>query len=114
MNPPIQPTAEQREAAENYYHEKRKGFAYPADMGTTMALAKEVDDLALFLASREKEAYQRGRTDRDESHDTEQGFCCACGYDIAGFEQDKALAAYSASQASKKECGCEKCLKALE
>lgn len=40
-----------------------------------------------------------------EVHSTERGYCCACGYDIAGFEQDKALALHQ---------GALKCLETLK
>ena len=80
MNPPIQPTAEQREAAE-----------------------KALGNLVYKLCDHKKSCLC-GELNEDLSAGLLANFLA----------QREALAAYSASQKTRKDCGCAKCLRALE
>ena len=51
----MNPAGEQKGAAREFYRKKREGYAFSADMKTTMAHAHEEDELAVFIASREQQ-----------------------------------------------------------
>ncbi len=109
MNPPIQPTAEEAVESiglpiEAMHQEKGILWVGVKNIEDSPVMLVSTERLKELLSSREKEAYQRGREEAQKEHN--------CKYDE--MEYQLALAAYSASQDSKKECGCAKCLKALE
>ena len=54
--------------------------------GHTRGYVCECDKLKNFIRSLLKE--ERERVIRELAHETADGYCCACGYDIAGFETE--------------------------
>ena len=64
---PIQPTADQREAAENWVKHCIH-LEGPCEGWQNNGPCTRAADLALLLSSREKEAYQRGKDAELNSH----------------------------------------------
>ena len=56
-----------------------------------------VEELTNLIEKKEREAYERASRDLEkefkvkvakEAHRTEEGYCCACDYDICGFNKE--------------------------
>jgi hypothetical protein len=54
------------------------------DTPNDIVIKRSPKELQSFIRTLLSQAKQEGR---DESHKTEDGYCCACEYDIAGFQQ---------------------------
>lgn len=65
-------SSDEKEMFEKFYY---KTFDFGGGM--------EIEQLWKYFSTRTTEAYLKGK---NEPHETENGYCCACGYDIACFE----------------------------